>query len=70
MAQGTQFGPEVFPQMLMGRKTCTWRQLGTRGKRVHFTLFYFDIPHSTDCSEDSLSIHNGIATFSPKIVTL
>ena len=65
---GTSFGPPEFPDPITisspNRNQCEWRFIGSPDTRVQLRIFYFDIPESNGCSQNSLKIYNG-ALLSP-----
>ena len=57
----TPFGPPAFPEPITANNPtanqCIWRSFTGTG-RVQLKIFYFDIPESNDCSQNSLKIYN------------
>lgn len=73
MGSGTPFGPPAFPVPItidnLNRNQCIWRFIGTTGTRqVQLRIFYFDIPESSGCSQNSLKIYSATVP-SPETLT-
>ena len=63
MESGQPFGPSAFPEPITANNPtsnkCTWHTVtGDISTRVQLRIFYFDIPESDGCSQNSLKLYN------------